>query len=60
MIRQPDFTAPALTDRLTALLGDRDLLARTAQAAASLGRPDAATRLADMIEARLPEQPRTA
>ncbi|GCE79482.1 UDP-N-acetylglucosamine--N-acetylmuramyl-(pentapeptide) pyrophosphoryl-undecaprenol N-acetylglucosamine transferase [Komagataeibacter oboediens] len=60
MIRQPDFTAPALTQRLTELLADRDLLARTAQAAAALGRPDAAARLADMIEARLPDLPRTA
>ncbi|AQU86709.1 undecaprenyldiphospho-muramoylpentapeptide beta-N-acetylglucosaminyltransferase [Komagataeibacter nataicola] len=60
MIRQPEFTAPALTQRLTTLLADRDLLARTAQAAGRLGRPDAASLLADMIEARLPDTPRTA
>ncbi|GBQ46212.1 undecaprenyldiphospho-muramoylpentapeptide beta-N-acetylglucosaminyltransferase [Komagataeibacter sucrofermentans] len=60
MIRQPAFTAPALTQRLTTLLADRDLLARTAQAASRLGRPDAARLLADMIEARLPDTPRTA
>lgn len=60
MIRQPDFTAPTLTERLTTLLADRDLLARTAQAAGRLGRPDAAARLADMIEARLPDRTHTA
>lgn len=60
MIRQPQFTAQALTERLVSLLADRDLLARTAQAAARLGRPDAAARLADMIEARLPDLPHAA
>ncbi|GAN68181.1 undecaprenyldiphospho-muramoylpentapeptide beta-N-acetylglucosaminyltransferase [Acetobacter orleanensis] len=50
MIRQPDFTAVALADRLNDLLTAPEELARAAAAAASLARPDAATRLADIVE----------
>lgn len=50
MIRQPDFTAAALADRLNDLLTAPEELARAAAAAASLARPDAATRLADVVE----------
>ncbi|AQT05545.1 undecaprenyldiphospho-muramoylpentapeptide beta-N-acetylglucosaminyltransferase [Acetobacter persici] len=50
MIRQPDFTPAALADRLNDLLTAPEELARAAAAAASLARPDAATRLADVVE----------
>ncbi|OUJ04871.1 undecaprenyldiphospho-muramoylpentapeptide beta-N-acetylglucosaminyltransferase [Acetobacter malorum] len=50
MIRQPDFTSAALADRLNDLLTAPEELARAAAAAASLARPDAATRLADVVE----------
>ena len=47
---QPDATPAALAARLTALLGDPATLRRAAAAAAGLGRPDAAARLADLVE----------
>lgn len=50
MIRQPDFTTATLADRLNDLLTAPEELARAAAAAASLARPDAATRLADVVE----------
>ncbi|MCX2560988.1 undecaprenyldiphospho-muramoylpentapeptide beta-N-acetylglucosaminyltransferase [Acetobacter farinalis] len=50
VIRQPDFTPTALADRLTDLLTAPEELAHAAAAAASLARPDAATRLADIVE----------
>ncbi|OUI97013.1 UDP-diphospho-muramoylpentapeptide beta-N-acetylglucosaminyltransferase [Acetobacter indonesiensis] len=50
MIRQPDFTPAALASRLSDLLTAPDDLARAAAAAATLARPDAATRLADIVE----------
>ena len=50
MIRQPDFTAPALATRLQDLFTTPDDLARAAAAAATLARPDAALRLADIVE----------
>ncbi|MFT8418757.1 MAG: undecaprenyldiphospho-muramoylpentapeptide beta-N-acetylglucosaminyltransferase [Acetobacter sp.] len=50
MIRQPDFTAPTLATRLQDLFTAPDELARAAAAAATLARPDAALRLADIVE----------
>ncbi|MCG4273288.1 undecaprenyldiphospho-muramoylpentapeptide beta-N-acetylglucosaminyltransferase [Acetobacter senegalensis] len=50
MIRQPDFTPAALASRLGDLFTAPEELARAAAAAASLARPDAATRLADVVE----------
>ncbi|MBS0965314.1 undecaprenyldiphospho-muramoylpentapeptide beta-N-acetylglucosaminyltransferase [Acetobacter okinawensis] len=50
MIRQPDFTAPALATRLQDLFTTPDDLARAATAATTLARPDAALRLADIVE----------
>lgn len=50
------FTAATLAARLEALLGDRRILADAAAAAAGLGRPDAAARLADEVEAMLRER----
>ncbi len=47
---QPDFTAPALTQRLAEILSDGPALARTAVGARSVARPDATTRLADLVE----------
>lgn len=53
MFRQPDFTGDALATLLAALLASPGRLAQAAAAAASLGRGDAAVRLADLVEARL-------
>ncbi|MGG6429240.1 undecaprenyldiphospho-muramoylpentapeptide beta-N-acetylglucosaminyltransferase [Acetobacter ghanensis] len=50
IIRQPDFTAQALATRLQDLFTAPDDLARAAAAAATLARPDAALRLADIVE----------
>ena len=47
---QSVFTPAALAERLAALIADPDALARAAAAAASAGRPDAAARLADLVE----------
>ncbi|WP_229659214.1 UDP-N-acetylglucosamine--N-acetylmuramyl-(pentapeptide) pyrophosphoryl-undecaprenol N-acetylglucosamine transferase [Luteimonas terricola] len=47
------FTAPALAARLDALFTDPAILVGAAAAAAQLGRPDAAARLADEVEALL-------
>lgn len=57
MFRQPDFTGDALATLLAALLASPGRLAQAAAAAASLGRADAAARLADLVEARLRERP---
>ncbi|MBB2169480.1 undecaprenyldiphospho-muramoylpentapeptide beta-N-acetylglucosaminyltransferase [Gluconacetobacter aggeris] len=57
MIRQPDFTAPSLAARLESLLSDPATLAGAAAAARSLGRPDAAERLADLVEGLLHHRP---
>ncbi|MBB2204996.1 undecaprenyldiphospho-muramoylpentapeptide beta-N-acetylglucosaminyltransferase [Gluconacetobacter takamatsuzukensis] len=57
MIRQPDFTAPSLATRLESLLSDPTGLADAAAAARSLGRPDAARRLADLVEGLLHHRP---
>lgn len=50
MIRQPDFTPQSLATRLQDLFTTPDDLARAAAAAATLARPDAALRLADIVE----------
>jgi UDP-N-acetylglucosamine--N-acetylmuramyl-(pentapeptide) pyrophosphoryl-undecaprenol N-acetylglucosamine transferase len=49
VLRERDLTAPAMTTLLAALLTDGPRLARMA-AAADLGRPDGAERLADVVE----------
>lgn len=53
MFRQPDFTREALGALLSPLLASPVRLASAAEAAASLGRSDAAVRLADLVEACL-------
>ena len=53
MLRQPDFTPDALGGLLRTLLADPAALAAAATAAAGLGRHDAATALADLVEDRL-------
>ncbi len=53
LLRQPEFTPAALRDLLGALLAAPQRLARAAAAAASLGCHDAASRLADLVEAGL-------
>src|SRR5690606_16200126 len=50
------FTASALAARLEALFADRSALVDAAAAAAGLGRPDAAARLADVVEALLQQR----
>ncbi|MBB6598390.1 UDP-N-acetylglucosamine--N-acetylmuramyl-(pentapeptide) pyrophosphoryl-undecaprenol N-acetylglucosamine transferase [Luteimonas sp. MC1825] len=51
---EPDgFTAAALAGRLAQLLADATTLPNAAAAAAALGRPDAASRLADEVDAML-------
>jgi UDP-N-acetylglucosamine--N-acetylmuramyl-(pentapeptide) pyrophosphoryl-undecaprenol N-acetylglucosamine transferase len=59
MIRQPAFTATALTERLAALLTDPTTLALVAQAAQATARPDAAARLADLVEAHMHQEARS-
>ncbi len=56
MFRQPDFSHAALAALLSSLLAAPDRLAHAAAAAASLGRSDAAVRLADLVEACLRKQ----
>ena len=53
MFRQPDFTPVALATLLSSLFETPGRLAQAATAAASLGRGDAASRLADLVEACL-------
>ena len=47
---QRDLTAAAVTEKLAGLLGDDAALDAAARAARGLGRPDAAERLADLVE----------
>ena len=49
VVRQPQFTAEALGQRLLTLLADRAGLAAAGQAARAVARPDAAARLADLV-----------
>ena len=51
---QADFSPSALSARLAALLAAPDTLAAAAAAAAGQARVDAAARLADLVEARMP------
>lgn len=51
VIREPELDAPRLAGELQKLCGDPALLARMAAAAAQVARPDAAERLADLVEA---------
>ena len=48
-ILQPEFTPEELGRRLAGLFGEPDRLVRAAASAASLGRADAASRLADLV-----------
>ena len=50
LMSQPEFTADNLARRLSALIEDPKSLAAAAAAAKKLGHPDAAGRLADMVE----------
>jgi UDP-N-acetylglucosamine--N-acetylmuramyl-(pentapeptide) pyrophosphoryl-undecaprenol N-acetylglucosamine transferase len=50
LVPQPEFTAPALAARLMDMLEHPAALARAAAAARTLARPDAAERLADLVE----------
>lgn len=49
-VRQREFSAPALSDLLLRVLNEPDELARRAEAARALGKPDAAVELADLVE----------
>jgi undecaprenyldiphospho-muramoylpentapeptide beta-N-acetylglucosaminyltransferase len=51
LVPDRDLTATTLVDRLGALLDEPDTLARMGAAARALGRPDAADRVADLVEA---------
>jgi UDP-N-acetylglucosamine--N-acetylmuramyl-(pentapeptide) pyrophosphoryl-undecaprenol N-acetylglucosamine transferase len=51
VVPQPGFTPAFLTERLSMLLGDPAAMAEAAVAARSQARPDAAARLADLVEA---------
>ena len=51
MILQPDFTPDAVAAAITHFLGAPATLEAAAQAARSTGRPDAAAKLADIVEA---------
>jgi UDP-N-acetylglucosamine--N-acetylmuramyl-(pentapeptide) pyrophosphoryl-undecaprenol N-acetylglucosamine transferase len=50
-IAQRDFSSAVLQDRIGALLACPDALARAAAAARTQARPDAAPRLADLVQA---------
>ena len=50
LIQQRDLTAEKLSGLLSEIFARPDELARRAEAAASLGKPDAAKRLADLVE----------
>jgi UDP-N-acetylglucosamine--N-acetylmuramyl-(pentapeptide) pyrophosphoryl-undecaprenol N-acetylglucosamine transferase len=49
--REDQLTVETMSTALVKLLGNPDRLARMAAGAASLARPDAAERLADLVEA---------
>jgi UDP-N-acetylglucosamine--N-acetylmuramyl-(pentapeptide) pyrophosphoryl-undecaprenol N-acetylglucosamine transferase len=56
MIAQRDLTPETLRDRLAALLAQPDLLNHVALAARTIARPDAAARLADLVEELMPQE----
>lgn len=51
VMMQPEFTPEALADKLEQLMAKPDMLDKAALAAKSCGAPDAAGRLADLVEA---------
>ena len=57
MLREDVLTAEALAETLTALLGDPSRLKAMAVAARTVARPDAAERLADVVEAEARRAP---
>ena len=59
VIPQRDFTPQALCAQLTALLATPDMLAHAAAAAQRVARPDAAARLADVVEDLMRQEART-
>ena len=59
VIAQRDFSPDALRDRLAALLAAPDMLAHAAGAARRIARPDAAARLADVVEDLMRQEART-
>jgi UDP-N-acetylglucosamine--N-acetylmuramyl-(pentapeptide) pyrophosphoryl-undecaprenol N-acetylglucosamine transferase len=48
-LQEPEFTAPALAERIAGWMNDASPLAQAAQRARSVGRRDAAGRLADLV-----------
>ncbi|MBV8457557.1 MAG: undecaprenyldiphospho-muramoylpentapeptide beta-N-acetylglucosaminyltransferase [Acetobacteraceae bacterium] len=58
MIPQPKFSAPALTAVLIDLLSNPVQLTAASQLARSIARPDAAARLADLVESFIPQEVR--
>ncbi len=59
LIPQAAFTQDSLTDRLTALLDDPAALATAATAIRTAASPDAAARLADLVEAHMHQEARS-
>lgn len=49
IMTEQELNGPALSEKLSELLGNPQLLEQAANAAATLGKPDAASRLADLI-----------
>jgi UDP-N-acetylglucosamine--N-acetylmuramyl-(pentapeptide) pyrophosphoryl-undecaprenol N-acetylglucosamine transferase len=56
LMPQPAFTTIALARRLESLLGDAGALAKAAARAAALGHADAAAKLADLVEEKIPQE----
>jgi UDP-N-acetylglucosamine--N-acetylmuramyl-(pentapeptide) pyrophosphoryl-undecaprenol N-acetylglucosamine transferase len=59
VIAQRDLSPDALRDRLAALLASPDMLGHAARAARSIACPDAAARLADLVEDLMRQEART-
>jgi len=58
VIVQRDFSPDALRDRLATLLAEPDMLNHAALAVRGVARPDAAARLADLVEERMRQEAR--
>jgi UDP-N-acetylglucosamine--N-acetylmuramyl-(pentapeptide) pyrophosphoryl-undecaprenol N-acetylglucosamine transferase len=58
-LEQKDVTAQSLAETIARLLASPDTLAQAAAAAKALGRPDAVTRLADLVEELIGRRPRS-
>jgi UDP-N-acetylglucosamine--N-acetylmuramyl-(pentapeptide) pyrophosphoryl-undecaprenol N-acetylglucosamine transferase len=56
VLAQANFTEVALADLITQLLTDTALLQNAARVAAAHGVADAAARLADLVEAHMPQE----